>query len=62
MIGKINDDLFRFTQAGIAAAAIGEVTTPEKGCILSTPEGEKPFTAPPEDKFWEVFFAAGEKS
>lgn len=51
-----------FALAGIAAAAIGEVTRPEKGCILSTPEGEKPFTAPPEDKFWEVFFAAGEKS
>lgn len=76
MIGRVNDAFFQrvvlpaagapgrrvAVGARIPAAAIGRAAPGEEGCLLSTPGGEKPFTIPPENRFWGVFFAAGENN
>jgi len=41
--------------AGIDAAVVGEVTEPDRGTVLVTPEGERPLEHPGLDPFWGAF-------
>jgi hydrogenase maturation factor len=47
--------------AGIDAAVVGEVVEPQRGCVLTTPHGDRPLEHPGLDPFWEAFgrWAAG---
>lgn len=47
-----------FQEAGIEASVVGKVVPKDKGRVWVTANGEEPLVAPPEDPFWEVFFAA----
>lgn len=40
---------------GIAAAAIGEVVPADRGMVLDTPDGPRPFVHPGLDPFWAAF-------
>ena len=42
-------------EAGIDAAAVGEVTEPERGIVLVTDRGEQPLEHPGLDPFWGAF-------
>lgn len=47
-----------FQAAGIEASVVGKVVPKDEGRVWVTAGGEEPLVAPPEDPFWEVFFAA----
>ena len=48
--------LTAYRNAGIPAQIIGEVTSPEEGCVFQEQGRTYPLVPPAEDKFWEVFF------